>query len=156
MEHLKDHLQNPLLSIKRDTFVQKILRQKERQEPTGRFHRTLTRFHLTMYGVGSIIGAGIFALTGLAVQFAGPSLFLSFILAGFTSCCSAYMYAEFSSRFPSNGSAFIYVYSTFGELPAWIIGWYILISYGVAGSGLARALTYYCVGMLEKLNLYLP
>lgn len=109
-----------------------------------------------MYGVGSIIGAGIFALTGLAVQFAGPSLFLSFILAGFTSCCSAYMYAEFSSRFPSNGSAFIYVYSTFGELPAWIIGWYILISYGVAGSGLARALTYYCVGLLEKLNVFLP
>ena len=109
-----------------------------------------------MYGVGSIIGAGIFALTGLAVQFAGPSLFLSFILAGFTSVCSAYMYAEFSSRFPSNGSAFIYVYTTFGELPAWIIGWYLIISYGVAASGLARALTYYFFGFLEKLGLPVP
>jgi len=109
-----------------------------------------------MYGVGSIIGAGIFALTGLAVQFAGPSLFLSFILAGFTSCCSAYMYAEFSSRFPSNGSAFIYVYSSFGELPAWIIGWFIMISYGVACSGLSRALTYYVVGLLEKSILIVP
>lgn len=109
-----------------------------------------------MYGVGSIIGAGIFALTGLAVQYAGPSLFLSFILAGFTSVCSAYMYAEFSSRFPSNGSAFIYVYTTFGELPAWIIGWYLLISYGVASSGLSRALSYYFVGLLEKFGLFLP
>ena len=109
-----------------------------------------------MYGVGAIIGAGIFALTGLAVQYAGPSLFLSFILAGFTSVCSAYMFAEFSSRFPSNGSAFIYVYTTFGELPAWIIGWYLMIAYGVACSGLSRALSYYLVGFLEKIGLFLP
>jgi len=66
------------------------------------------------------------------------------------------MYAEFSSRFPSNGSAFIYVYTTFGELPAWIIGWYIIIAYGVAGSGLARAFTYYFVGFLEKSGLFVP
>jgi len=66
------------------------------------------------------------------------------------------MYAEFSSRFPSNGSAFIYVYTTFSELPAWIIGWYIIIAYGVAGSGLARAFTYYFVGFLEKSGLFVP
>jgi len=109
-----------------------------------------------MYGVGSIIGAGIFALTGVSVQYAGPSLFLSFILAGFTNLCSAFMYAEFSSRFPSNGSAFIYVYSTFGELPAWIIGWYIFLSYGVSASGLSRALIYYLAGLLDKLGLTIP
>lgn len=66
------------------------------------------------------------------------------------------MYAEFSSRFPSNGSVFIYVYSTFGELPAWIIGWYVFVTYCVTGSGLARALTYYFVGLLEKLGIYVP
>ena len=109
-----------------------------------------------MYGVSAIIGAGIFALTGIAVQYTGPSLFLSFILAGFTSVCSAYMYAEFSSRFETNGSAFIYVYTTFGELPAWIIGWWLLNSYCIMASAKARALSYYFAGLLENLGIILP
>jgi len=66
------------------------------------------------------------------------------------------MYAELSSRFPSNGSAFIYVYTTIGELPAWVIGWYLIISHGVAISGLSRALTYYFVGFFEKMGFFLP
>lgn len=109
-----------------------------------------------MYGVGTTVGAGIFALTGIAVQYAGPSLFISFALAGLMCLCSAFMYAELCSRFPSNGSSFTYVYMTFGELAAWVVGWYLIICYAVTTSGLARALSAYFVGLLGMFNIHLP
>jgi APA family basic amino acid/polyamine antiporter len=109
-----------------------------------------------MYAVGCTIGAGIFALTGIAVQFAGSSLFVSFALAGFVNLCSAFMYAELCSRFPSNGSSFTYVYMTFGELAAWIVGWYLIVVYATTTSGLARALASYFVGLLSIIGLNLP
>ena len=109
-----------------------------------------------MYGVGTTIGAGIFALTGIAVQFTGSSLFLAFTLAGIMCLSSAYMYGELASRFPSNGSSFTYVYMTFGELAAWMVGWSLIISYAVFASGLARALSAFTVGLLQLINLGLP
>ena len=109
-----------------------------------------------MYGVGNTIGAGIFALTGIAVQYTGPSLFLSFTLAGFMCLTTALMYAELCARFPSNGSAFSYVYASFGELAAWIVGWNVLPFYGAAASGLSRALVSYSTGLLSKFGIFLP
>lgn len=109
-----------------------------------------------MYGVGTTIGAGIFALTGVTVQFTGPSLFISFALAGLMCLSSAFMYGELASRFPSNGSSFTFVYMTFGELAAWMVGWSLVISYAVFGSGLARAVSSYTVGLLKLLSLGLP
>ena len=109
-----------------------------------------------MYGMGNTIGAGIFALTGIAVQYSGPSLCISFGVAGLLCFTTAMMYAELCARFPSNGSAFAYVYATFGELAAWIVGWNILPFYGAAASGLARGLVSYVVGLLTKLGVKVP
>src|SRR5579871_3235831 len=95
-------------------------------EETGEhsLKRALGPVNLMMLGIGAIIGAGIFVLTGsAAAQFAGPAVVLSFVLAG-TGCLFAGLcYAEFSSLIPIAGSAYTYGYATLGELFAWIIGW---------------------------------
>ena len=109
-----------------------------------------------MFGIGNTIGAGIFALTGIAAQYAGPSLFVSFIIAGGIAMTTAMMYAELSSRIPINGSAFAYTYVTFGELPAWIVGWNMNLRYGMSASGLARGMSSYFNGLLMKLGVNVP
>jgi APA family basic amino acid/polyamine antiporter len=109
-----------------------------------------------MYGISNIIGAGIFALAGIAVKYTGPSLFVSFGVAGMLCLITAMMYAELCARFPSNGSAFAYVYASFGELAAWVVGWNVLPFYGATVSGLARALVTYIVGLLAKFGINVP
>ena len=109
-----------------------------------------------MFGIGNTIGAGIFALTGIAAQYAGPSLFISFLIAGAIAMTTAMMYAELSSRIPINGSAFSYTYVTFGELPAWIVGWNMNLRYGMSASGLARGMSSYFNGILVKFGVNVP
>ena len=94
-----------------------------------------------MYGIANTVGAGIFSLTGIAVHYTGPSLFISFALTGVVCITIATIYGELSARYPSNGSAFSYVFAIFGEFAAWIVGWAILPNTGYAASGLARALS---------------
>ena len=109
-----------------------------------------------MFGIGNTIGAGIFALTGIAAQYAGPSLFVSFLASGAIAMTTAMMYAELSSRIPINGSAFSYTYVTFGELPAWIVGWNMNLRYGMSASGLARGMASYFNGLLIKIGVGVP
>ncbi len=109
-----------------------------------------------MFGIGNTIGAGIFALTGIAAQYAGPSLFISFIFSGCIAMATAMMYAELSSRIPINGSAFSYTYVTFGELPAWIVGWNMNLRYGMSAAGLARGMNSYFTGLLVKSGVTVP
>ena len=109
-----------------------------------------------MFGIGNTIGAGIFALTGIAAQYAGPSLFISFLVSGAIAMTTAMMYAELSSRIPINGSAFAYTYVTFGELPAWIVGWNLNLRYGGSASGLARGAASYLNGLLIKFGVAVP
>ena len=109
-----------------------------------------------MFGIGNTIGAGIFALTGIAAQYAGPSLFISFFFSGCIAMCTAMMYAELSSRIPINGSAFSYTYVTFGELPAWIVGWNMNLRYGISASGLSRGMNSYFMGLLVKFGVAVP
>ena len=109
-----------------------------------------------MFGIGNTIGAGIFALTGIAAQYAGPSLFISFAISGCIAMTTAMMYAELSSRIPINGSAFSYTYVTFGELPAWIVGWNLNLRYGMCAVGLARGMASYFNGLLIKFGLNVP
>lgn len=119
--------------------------------------RNLNLFDLIMFGIGNTIGAGIFAMAGVAVQYAGPSLFLSFFFAGGLAMISAMMIAELSSRIPhTNGSSFSYTYATFGELPAWIVGWNLNLRYGICSAGLARGLVSYFNGLLLKLGVAVP
>ena len=109
-----------------------------------------------MFGIGNTIGAGIFALTGVAAQYAGPSLFVSFTIAGGVALLTAMMYAELSSRIPINGSAFSYTYVTFGELSAFLVGWNLNLRYAVSSAGLARGFSSYFNGLLEKIGFTLP
>ncbi|MFK2918696.1 amino acid permease [Dyella koreensis] len=92
--------------------------------------RALTARHLVMLGIGAIIGAGIFVITGqAAAQHAGPAIVLSFVLAGFACALAALCYAEFSAMLPVSGSAYSYSYATLGEYVAWFVGWSLVLEY---------------------------
>src|SRR5947207_4212147 len=99
----------------------------------NRLRRVLGPIGLTSLGVGAIIGAGIFVMTGrAAAQDAGPAIILSYVVAGIGCAMAAFCYAEFASMAPVAGSAYTYAYATLGELFAWIIGWDLVLEYAMA------------------------
>ena len=119
--------------------------------------RVLGPVQLTALGVGCIIGAGIFVLTGLAAnQYAGPALVLSFVVAGVGCTLAALCYAEFAAMVPVAGSAYTYAYATLGELMAWIIGWDLVLEYAVASSTVAHGWSHYFVSFLGIFDIVLP
>src|SRR3954452_14203749 len=99
--------------------------------------RAVGALDLTALGVGAIIGTGIFVIIGEAIGTAGPSIILSFVVAGLTCVFSALSYAELASTIPLAGSAYTYSYPTMGELIAWIIGWDLVLEYGVSVAAVA-------------------
>jgi APA family basic amino acid/polyamine antiporter len=118
--------------------------------------RVLGPVALTSLGVGCIIGAGIFVLTGLAAnQYAGPALMLSFVVAGLGCAFAALCYAEFAAMVPVAGSAYTYTYATLGELMAWIIGWDLVLEYAVASSTVAHGWSHYFVSFLGIFDIVL-
>uniref|UniRef100_A0A1I7TG13 AA_permease_C domain-containing protein n=1 Tax=Caenorhabditis tropicalis TaxID=1561998 RepID=A0A1I7TG13_9PELO len=121
--------------------------------PTGELatplRRCLSTFDITLLGVGHMIGAGIYVLTGSVVRnTAGPSIVLSFMLAGFASLLSALCYAEFGARFPKAGSAYTYAYVGAGELWAFIIGWNIVLEHMLGAAAVARSWSGYLDSLL--------
>ena len=111
--------------------------------------RTLTARHLILLGVGAVIGAGIFVLTGqAAANHAGPAIMLSFVIAGFACAMAGLCYAEFSSMMPVSGSAYSYSYATLGEFVAWFIGWCLVLEYLFASSTVAVGWSGYLVSFL--------
>ena len=118
--------------------------------------RTLTARHLVLLGVGAVIGAGIFVLTGqAAANHAGPAIMLSFVLAGFACALAGLCYAEFASMMPVSGSAYSYSYATLGEFVAWFIGWCLVLEYLFASSTVAVGWSGYFVSFLTS-TLGLP
>jgi APA family basic amino acid/polyamine antiporter len=123
----------------------------------NRLRRVLGPLQLTGLGVGAIIGAGIFVATGSAAHnVAGPSLMLSYVLAGVTCIFAALCYAEFASMVPVAGSAYTYAYATLGELFAWIIGWDLILEYAVGSSTVANGWSGYFQSVLAKFGLQFP
>jgi len=119
--------------------------------------RSLTASNLVLLGIGAIIGAGIFVLTGTAAaQHAGPAIILSFVLAGFCCLFAGLCYAEFAAMIPIAGSAYTYGYATLGELLAWIIGWDLILEYLVSASAVAVGWSGYLVAFLHRLGIDLP
>jgi len=119
--------------------------------------RALGAMNLTMLGIGAIIGAGIFVLTGTAAaQYAGPGIVLSFILAGLGCLFAGLCYAEFAAMIPIAGSAYTYGYATLGELIAWIIGWDLILEYLFGAATVAVGWSGYFVAFLKELGLTLP
>ncbi len=120
-------------------------------------HRCLTGFDLILLGIGAIIGAGVFVLTGIAAATkAGPAITFSYLLAGIASMFAALAYAELATCVGGCGSAYNYIYTGFGELIAWIIGWNLLFEYTVAVSSVAIGWSGYVGDALLLSHIYLP
>ena len=118
--------------------------------------RQLGAFSLTMLGVGAIIGTGIFVLTAVAAQKAGPGMMYSFIIAGVVCALTALVYAEIASMVPVAGSAYTYSYAVLGELIAWMVGWALILEYAVAASAVAVGWSNYANGFLTSIGAGLP
>jgi amino acid transporter len=117
---------------------------KEMQEDEGRLRRVLGPVGLTSLGIGAIIGAGIFVMTGrVAAQDAGPAIVVSYCVAGVGCALAAFCYAEFASMAPVAGSAYTYAYATLGELLAWIIGWDLILEYAMSCATVAASWSKY-------------
>jgi APA family basic amino acid/polyamine antiporter len=124
---------------------------------TGTLKRSLGAINLVAIGVGVIIGAGLFSLTGIAAaNNAGPAVTLSFIIAAVGCAFSALCYAEFAAMVPVSGSAYTYAYATLGELFAWIIGWDLVLEYSVGAATVGISWSQYLVKFLDKFNIHIP
>jgi APA family basic amino acid/polyamine antiporter len=119
--------------------------------------RTLGPVHLTMIGIGAIIGAGIFVITGqVAASFAGPAVLVSFIVAGLGCLFAGLCYAEFASMIPVSGSAYTYAYATMGRFMAWFIGWNLVLEYLVSSSAVAVGWSGYFTELMQILHIPFP
>lgn len=137
-----------------------LLQRKSVDALTGVEHglkQTLTAKDLTILGIGAVIGAGIFVLTGIAAaKYAGPAIVVSFILAGIACGLAAMCYSELASMIPVSGSAYSYAYATMGELMAWIIGWDLVLEYALASSTVAIGWAGYLTSFLDNFGVHLP
>ena len=121
-------------------------------------HRTLGWFQLTLFGIGCVIGTGIFVLTAAGAQKAGPGLMLAFAIAGAICIVAALCYAEIAAMIPVAGSAYTYTYATMGEMLAWTVGWALILEYAVAASAVAVGWSGFFSGTIltEFLGVQLP
>ncbi|KUO54038.1 MAG: amino acid permease [Sphingomonadales bacterium BRH_c3] len=121
-------------------------------------HRSLGALQLTLFGIGCIIGTGIFVLTSAGAQKAGPGLMLAFIIAGLVCIVAALCYAEIAAMIPVAGSAYTYSYATMGEFLAWTVGWALVLEYAIAASAVSVGWSGYFTGTIlnEFIGLQLP
>jgi basic amino acid/polyamine antiporter, APA family len=119
--------------------------------------RSLGAGSLTAMGIGAIIGTGIFVLTGVAsAKFTGPSLTISFIIAGVVSALAALCYSEVASRIPISGSAYTFAYASMGELIAWIIGWDLVLEYALGAATVSIGWSGYFSTVMKNIGLVIP
>ena len=138
-------------------LVRKTVVQIQAEFEFGELRRSLSASNLVSLGVGAIIGAGIFVLTGqAAAEFAGPAVLLSFVVAGLACAFAGLCYAELASTMPVSGSAYTYAYATLGEVFAWTMGWLLLLEYGVAASTVAVGWSGYVVSFLKGFGVIVP
>jgi APA family basic amino acid/polyamine antiporter len=130
--------------------------QEAHEEGEHTLKRSLGPINLITLGIGAVIGAGIFVLTGqAAAKYAGPAVALSFILAGITCAFAGLCYAEFASIIPIAGSAYTYGYATLGEFVAWVIGWDLVLEYAFGAATVASGWSGYFISLLEQLHITL-
>ncbi|WP_306985416.1 amino acid permease [Janthinobacterium sp. UMAB-56] len=122
----------------------------------GGLAKVLGPFDLVLMGIGAIVGTGIFVLTGTGALTAGPALSLSFVVAAVACCFAALCYAEFASTVPVAGSIYTYSYATLGELAAWMIGWDLLLEYGLAAAAVSVGWSGYFQSLLSGFGIALP
>ena len=138
-------------------MFKRLFRKKSINAGASGLKRCLSTFDLTLLGIGCISGTGIFVLTGIAAaNLAGPAVVLSFIISGLACTFAALSYAELSSSVGGCGSAYGYAYVTFGELIAWMIGWILLLEYGMSIAAVANGWSGYFQSALVSIGLEIP
>jgi len=143
----------------KDLFIRKTLAELEEQADSNHnaLKRHLTATNLTLLGVGCVIGAGIFVLTGTAAALhAGPAVALSFIISAFGCLLAGLCYAEFASMIPVSGSAYTYGYATMGEFVAWIIGWDLILEYLFGSATVAVGWSGYVTSFFADFGIVIP
>jgi len=143
------------MSLFRTKSVEVILAESE--DTTHHLKRTLGPVNLVALGIGAIIGAGLFSLTGIvAADNAGPAVVLSFVVAAVGCAFAGMCYSEFATMIPIAGSAYTYAYATMGELLAWIIGWDLVLEYAVGAATVSVSWSSYVVRLLHRFSIDLP
>ncbi|MEP7269879.1 MAG: amino acid permease [Acidobacteriota bacterium] len=137
--------------------IDQLMSEARSADEPGGLKRALGPLNLISLGIGAVIGAGIFVITGsAAAQFAGPAIVLSFLLAGLGCAFAGLCYAEFASMIPIAGSAYTYGYATFGELVAWIIGWDLVLEYAFSAATVAAGWSANLVSLLQDFGMHIP
>ncbi|MEV4169691.1 amino acid permease [Nonomuraea sp. NPDC049709] len=142
-----------------DIFRTKTVEQsiRDTEDPEHQLRKRLTATDLTVFGIGVIVGTGIFVLTGqVAKEVAGPAVALSFVVAAIVCGLAALCYAEFASTIPVAGSAYTFSFATLGEFPAWVIGWDLILELALAAAVVAVGWSGYFASMLASIGLELP
>ncbi|CAI9413498.1 amino acid permease [Nocardioides sp. T2.26MG-1] len=143
------------MSVMRTKSIEHSLEDTE--DPEFKLKKNLTAIDLTVFGIGVVIGAGIFTLTGrVAAQYAGPGVVFSFVIAAICCALAALCYAEFASTVPVAGSAYTFSYATLGELVAWVIGWDLLLELMLGASVVAQGWSTYLVTFLDEIGITWP
>ncbi|GHV50306.1 amino acid permease [Bacteroidia bacterium] len=144
-------------------MIDKLFRKKdigamlEESSRAGGLKRNLSAFNLVALGIGAIVGAGIFVITGQAAsEYAGPALTISFAISAFGCILAGLCYSEFAAMIPVSGSVYAYCYTTMGEFLAWFIGWTLILEYLFACSAVAAAWSGYMTNLLNGWDIYLP
>src|SRR5476651_2782333 len=144
--------------MKTGLFATKPISDYQQEAGSVTLNRALGIPSLIAFGIGGIIGTGIFVLTGLAAaQHAGPAVVISFIIAGMGCMFAGLCYSEFAAMVPVAGSAYAYSYATLGEFVAWFVGWNLVLEYMMACSTVAVGWSRYAVNLLDYFNInFLP
>ena len=130
---------------------------QDTDEPEHRLKKSLSGLDLTVFGVGVVIGAGIFVVTGEVAQTqSGPAVAVSFVIAGITCALAALCYAEFASTVPVAGSAYTFSYATFGEFVAWIIGWDLVLEFSIGAAAVSTSWSGYLAQLLGDIGVTAP
>jgi len=135
----------------------KNLNSMVRTAKASELRHNLTYVDITLFGIGAVVGTGIFVLTGIgAAKYAGPGMTLSFIFAGLTCGFVALAYAELTAMLPVTGSVYTYTYSIFGEIIAWIVGWALVLEYSLAAAVVSAGWSAYVTSTLKQFNVVIP
>src|SRR5918997_1804238 len=143
------------MGIMRTKSVEQSIRDTE--EPEFRLNKSLGPLDLTLFGIGVIIGTGLFVLTGeAAAGYAGPAVALSYVVGGIVCALAALCYAEFASTVPVAGSAYTFSYATLGEFVAWLIGWDLILEFTLGAATVAKGWSGYLVSVMEIVGITVP
>lgn len=138
-------------------FLKKSLESVRADAEASKLRRELGPIQLVFVGIGCIVGAGVYVMTGAAAaNFAGPAVILSFVLAGLACGLIGLCYAELASVLPVSGASYTYAYAVMGEGVAWLLGWMLLFEFGIAGAALAAGFSGYLVSLLGDFGVHIP